>query len=98
MLRQFLRIFAIAWLVIATTAITRAAESPGIEFFEAKIRPILVDNCYSCHSSTAKKLKGDIRVDSRESLLKGGASGTASIVPGKLDASNLIHAIRWTDE
>jgi hypothetical protein len=70
-----------------------AAPSPeGIEYFEKHIRPILLDRCYSCHSATAKKLKGGLRLDSREALRKGGDSGPA-IFPGEPARSLLIKAI-----
>src|SRR6185436_19296102 len=72
-------------------------DKEGLELFEKKIRPVLIDRCYSCHSAEAKKLKGDLYVDSREGLLKGGAVGPA-IVPGDLDKSLLIKAIRYKDE
>ena len=64
------------------------------DFFETKIRPILADNCYSCH--TGSQL-GGLRVDSREALLKGGKSGPA-IAPGDPDKSLLITAVRQTTE
>ncbi len=72
-----------------------AAQS-GNEFFENKVRPILVKNCYKCHSSQAEKLKGNLSVEFRESLLKGGENG-AAIVPGDPDKSLLIKAVRYTD-
>ena len=52
------------------------------DFFENKVRPILVENCYKCHSSQAEKLKGNLSVEFKESLLKGGENGPA-IVPGE---------------
>ena len=64
------------------------------EFFEMRIRPILAHNCYSCHTTSAM---GGLRVDSRESLLKGGKSGPA-IVPGKPEESLLVRAVRQVDE
>jgi len=64
------------------------------EFFETKIRPILANNCYSCHASS--QLAG-LRVDSREALLKGGKSGPA-ITPGDPDNSLLITAVRQTSD
>ncbi len=73
-----------------------APSQAGTEFFENKIRPILVDNCYKCHSSKAEKLKGNLSVEFRESLLKGGENGPA-IVPGDPDKSLLIKAVRYTD-
>src|SRR2546423_1189651 len=79
----------------------RAADPPSatqLEFFESKIRPVLATECYRCHSAGAEKLKGKLRLDSREGMLKGGESSTPAVVPGKLDESNLIHAIRQEDE
>ena len=67
------------------------------QFFEAKIRPVLVTQCGKCHASTAEKLRGGLRLDSREGLRLGGDSGPA-IVPGKPDESLLIRAIRYRDE
>lgn len=71
-----------------------AQDAAGIEFFEKKIRPVLVEHCYKCHNVELKKPKGGLLVDSREGLLKGGESGPA-IVPGKPDESWLIKAVRY---
>jgi hypothetical protein len=80
------------------TAQTGEALPPGqLEFFESKIRPVLVEHCFKCHSAQAKSLKGGLRLDSREGLRKGGDSGTA-IVPGKPGSSLLLKALRYTDE
>ncbi|HSU68224.1 MAG TPA: DUF1549 domain-containing protein [Tepidisphaeraceae bacterium] len=67
------------------------------DFFERKIRPILMDNCYKCHSPSAPKLKGGLNVASREGLLKGGENGTA-IVPGHPEKSKLIEAVTWSNK
>ncbi len=67
-----------------------AASPQSAEFFEARIRPLLVRHCYECHTDNAE---GGLRVDSREALLKGGEGGPV-IVPGKPDASVLIQAVR----
>jgi hypothetical protein len=64
------------------------------EFFENRIRPILANNCFGCHANSAL---GGLRVDSRQALLKGGASGTA-LVPGDPDKSRLIQAVLQTGE
>ena len=69
----------------------------GGEFFEKKIRPLLVDHCYSCHSAKSEKIKGGLLLDTRDGLLKGGDSGPA-LVPGKPDQSRLIKAVRYTDK
>src|SRR4029079_16764164 len=57
-------------------------------------RPLLHANCFSCHSSEAKSIKGKLRLDSRQAVLTGGDSGTA-VVPGKPDESLLIDAVRY---
>ncbi|QDU25976.1 Planctomycete cytochrome C [Anatilimnocola aggregata] len=71
-----------------------AAENPAkVEFFEKKIRPILVSNCNSCHSAETNS-RGGLRVDDLGGLLMGGASG-AAIVPGNPGDSLLIQAVRY---
>jgi hypothetical protein len=69
-----------------------AQVADGMEFFEKQIRPVLVERCYSCHSASAEKLKGGLRLDSREGLLRGGDSGPA-LVPGEPQKSLLLRAI-----
>ena len=82
----------------ARVALAGANEDPGgLEFFENKIRPVLVDNCYKCHSQQSEKIKGGLLLDTRESLLKGGDTGPA-IEPGDVEKSLLIKAVRYTDE
>jgi len=101
--RTWVLIFAGCWLGLICTKswgaeVTAAHPSAEhIEFFENKIRPVLTQHCYSCHSAEATKLKGGLRLDSRASLLKGGDTGPA-IVPGQPDASLLIKAVRYKDE
>lgn len=68
-----------------------------LEQFEREIRPLLHKRCYSCHSAESKVLQGGLRVDSRAHLLTGGDSGPA-IVPGKVDESLLVEAIRFGGE
>lgn len=72
------------------------ATAEGIDFFERKIRPVLVKECYSCHSVEAKKRKGGLQLDTKQGLLDGGDIGPA-IVPGEPEKSLLIRAIRYTD-
>jgi cytochrome c553 len=67
-----------------------AATPQQVEFFEAKVRPVLVNSCFDCHTADEK---GGLRLDSREGVIKGGESGPA-IVPGDPDASLLIKAVR----
>ena len=83
-------------MTIALLLVFFQAEARDTEFFEQKIRPVLVEKCYSCHSAKAQKLKGDLHLDTRDGARKGGESG-AAIVPGDPDASLLIKAIRHSD-
>jgi Protein of unknown function (DUF1549)/Protein of unknown function (DUF1553)/Planctomycete cytochrome C len=69
-----------------------SGDERGLEFFEAKIRPVLVERCNRCHSAGEKAPKGGLRLDSPAGLRKGGDSG-AVIAPGKVDESLLIDAI-----
>ena len=69
----------------------------GVEFFEKRVRPVLAEHCYECHSAEAKKIKGKLRLDSREEMLRGGETGPA-VVPGKPDESLLITAVRYHDK
>ncbi len=73
-----------------------AAELPReqLDFFEKKIRPMLIARCYECHSAAAKKIKGGLTLDTREGLLKGGDAGPV-IVPGDPEKSKLIEAVRY---
>src|SRR5437867_5184246 len=68
------------------------------EFFEKKIRPVLAERCYKCHSREAEKLKSELFLDSKEGMLKGGESGKPAIVPGNAEASRLVEAVRYTNE
>jgi hypothetical protein len=88
-----------AFTALAAPAVIHAADLPPdqVEFFETKIRPILADSCYKCHSEKEGKSKGSLTLDTRDSLLKGGATGPA-LVGGDPDKSLLIQAIRYADE
>ena len=66
------------------------------EFFESKIRPVLAQRCYACHSSKMTAPKGNLVLDTKEGLLKGGASGPA-LVPGNPAASRLLTVLSYTD-
>jgi Protein of unknown function (DUF1553)/Protein of unknown function (DUF1549)/Planctomycete cytochrome C len=66
-------------------------------FFEQHIRPVLVENCYECHSAGAKKIKGGLLLDSRAGVHKGGDSGRA-ITPGDAEGSLLMQALRHVSE
>src|SRR4051794_1270461 len=69
-------------------------EEARIEFFEKKVRPLLVSNCYNCHSANTNS-RGGLRVDDRNGLLNGGGRGPA-VVPGQPEKSLLLRAVRHT--
>lgn len=66
------------------------------EFFEKNVRPVLVEKCYSCHSASAKKVRGALLLDSRQGIAAGGESG--EILSGRdPETSRLIQVIRWSE-
>jgi len=69
-----------------------ARADKGTDFFEKKIRPVLVEHCYECHAG--KQSKGGLLLDSRESAQRGGESG-AAVVPKDMEASLILEAIRY---
>src|SRR5258705_9160544 len=82
-----------AVLLFAFSILASAQQSPT-EFFETRVRPVLANSCYGCHTDTKM---GGLRVDSRVALLEGGKSGPA-IVIGQPDDSLLIRAVTHVDE
>jgi cytochrome c553 len=68
-----------------------------VEFFEKKIRPLLVEHCYECHSAKSEELQGELLLDTRTGLLKGGVTG-AGVVAGEPDKSLIIEAVRYKNE
>src|SRR3954463_7248506 len=89
-------LFVVLAFVFACTA--RAAESAPtaaqLDFFEKKIRPVLADKCYKCHSEKAEKVRGGLLLDTREAARRGGDNGPAG-VRGNWKESLLIDAIRY---
>ncbi len=90
-MRRFLAIIAFVSAYLPAAPL----KPEDIEFFESKIRPVLVAECYECHD--AKKQKGDLRLDYRDGLLKGGEEG-AAIVPGDAKKSILIQSMDYSHE
>ena len=87
--------------VVLLASTSFAADKPaedrkGLDFFESKIRPVLVRHCYKCHSAKAastKMLKGGLQVDTRSGIRKGGETGPA-VVPGQPGKSLLVAALK----
>ena len=87
-------LFTIAALALSARPATAAdAAAAGLDFFEKKVRLLLAERCLECHSPE-KKVKGGLRLDSRDGWAKGGDTGPA-IMPGDLDKSLFIEAIRY---
>lgn len=84
--------YSLIALYVTVPELVSAGED--IEFFEQKIRPVLVQHCYECHSAAADKPKGGLRLDWRGATRKGGESGPA-VVSGKPEKSLLLDAIRY---
>jgi cytochrome c553 len=99
MTRLLLPICTLAMLVASSNAADEKTaadgDAGGIAFFESKIRPVLVQQCYSCHSQ--EKSEGELRVDTRETIRKGGDRGPA-VVPGDPKSSWLLIAASHADE
>src|SRR5205807_1342090 len=90
---------ALTFVIVVTFSGRRAAAEPlpsAADFFESRVRPVLVQHCFQCHSTTAEKIKGGLLLDTREGMLKGGDSGPA-IVPGHPEKSRLIEAVRYAN-
>ncbi len=85
-------------LVVLVPTVLHAADEDGVQFFEQKIRPVLVQHCYSCHSVEArdqKKLQGALFLDSAAGVAAGGESGEMLLVKGKSAESLLLKALKY---
>src|SRR5690348_3909798 len=83
-------------LVSAASVAARAADATTpeqVEFFEKRIRPVLVRSCYACHSGALASPMGGLRVDTRQGLVQGGKNG-AAVLPGDPENSLLAKAVR----
>lgn len=96
---QILGLIFCMWVSLQPFTITAQEttfSSPQIEFFENKIRPLLVVHCLECHGADQAKIRGGLRLTSRATMLKGGDSGPA-LIPGKPEESLLISCVRYED-
>jgi hypothetical protein len=94
-----LRIALVAALALPSFAAAAdpAPDAKKVEFFEHKIRPVLVEQCYKCHSEDAaknKKLRGGLKLDTKAGLVAGGDTG-AAVVPGKPGAGTLLKSLKY---
>ena len=86
-------------LVLAWHSLSAAQESSAEAFFESKIRPLLIEHCYECHSQEAaakNQLKGGLSLDSAEGIRTGGDSGPA-VDLSDIPASLILKAVRYED-
>jgi hypothetical protein len=83
--------------VAAALAMGAVAQEASFDHFEKKIRPVLVSQCYACHSTSAAAPQGGLLLDSARGIRKGGNSG-AAIQPGDPEHSLLMRAIRYADK
>lgn len=92
--RNVVSVALLSMLMLVAMQVGEAAEPTAEqrEFFETRIRPVLVEQCYECHNSV-KKAEGGLAVDQRAALLKGGDEG-AIVVPGKPSESRLLAILR----
>ena len=89
---------ALASLLFTEYMISSVHADDGITFFEQKIRPVLVEHCYDCHSGRSATLKGNLLLDSKAGLAKGGDSGKTVIRPGIPEESYLIRVIQHLED
>ena len=86
--------FIVALMLFVHSSAIAADDRSGTEFFETKIRPTLVKQCYGCHSANAKSVKGGLMLDTRDGIRAGGDSGHA-VVPYDVGASLIVDALRY---
>ena len=94
-MKTLTRFLLVGGAVCALGANAASLSKDHLNFFETKIRPVLNNNCYKCHSA-AEKVKGGLTLDSKKGLLEGGDSGPA-IVPGNPKSSLLYRALTYRD-
>src|SRR5262245_35060062 len=85
----------IAWLLAAVFSTAAEPDARGVEFFEKRIRPLLVENCFQCHGP--KKQESGLALSTAAAIQQGGDRGQL-FAPGEPDASLIIQAVRYTDD
>ncbi|MCH7726115.1 MAG: PSD1 domain-containing protein [Planctomycetes bacterium] len=91
---MFRNLWFCSLLLLPVQAAAAEPSAADLDFFEAKVRPLLVKHCYECHSVKSKAVKGGLMLDSHAGVIKGGDTG-AALVLGKPDDSLLVAAIRY---
>src|SRR3954454_5254079 len=95
MMRHAFIQFSVVFVVVLAAAPAGAAPAAEqTEFFEARVRPVLVEQCYKCHGP--EKAKGELRLDTRQGVAKGGKTGPAGVA-GHAEKSLLIEPVGYTN-
>lgn len=97
-MRTLIPIVVLFAITVTIPMSLQATDEEGVQFFEQKIRPVLVQHCYGCHSVEAldkKKLQGDLYLDTAAGVAAGGESGKALVVKGKSAESLLLKALMY---
>lgn len=92
-----MRRVSILLIILFANTVAADDDATQLEFFEKRIRPVLITHCYECHSSDAKTIEGGLRLDSRDGIRQGGNQGPA-VVPGDAAKSLLLRAIQYDDD
>jgi mono/diheme cytochrome c family protein len=95
LLRSSAAMFLLASLLFAWTQ--RAAAEDAAALFKDKVRQLLERKCFDCHSSKAEEVKGELKLETLEQILKGGATGPA-VIAGDVENSFLLRAIRYQED
>jgi mono/diheme cytochrome c family protein len=95
LLRSSAALFLLASLLLSWTQ--RAAAEDAASLFKDRVRPLFERKCFDCHSSKAEEVKGELKLETVEQILKGGATGPA-IVAGDVENSFLLRAIRYQED
>jgi cytochrome c553 len=97
--RKLILICSVTFASLASVAQAendKSADAAGLAFFEKRIRPVLVEHCYTCHSVDKKKKQGGLLLDTRAGIRRGGDTGSA-VVPSSPDQSLILAALRYED-
>ena len=95
-LSSFVSVFLLS-LLMPCVASADDTDKMGAEFFERRIRPILVARCYECHSEEAGEQQGGLLLD-REAGWREGGERAKAVIPGEPEASLLITAVRYQQD
>ena len=86
-----------ACLIVASTSVGKETSSGDSDFFERRIRPLLIERCYECHSEEAGEQQGGLLLDRQSGWLQGGETNKA-VIPGEPESSLLIAAVRYDND